>query len=146
MKRLALLLGLILSFAVTAMGQDCTLKFTVVWKNKLKNLRQGLSSSDLKWFEEKMAKKYPGICYSDPSPSVTFVFFISEVPDTKIIDGTEHYRPTFNLSFEKQDGDKFVVIHNFAEQDCPICHPQHGVIEDAVKWIHGGGMTDPKQG
>lgn len=146
MKKIALLLGLVLSLTATAKGQGCTFNFSVVWKDQLDNVRQGLSSDDQKWFQKKIAKKYPGFCYSDPSSSVAMMFFISEVAGTKLIDGTEHSRPTFNLSFEKRDGDKFVIIHNFSEQDCPICHPQHDVIEDALKWIHSGGMTDPKQG
>jgi len=146
MKSLALVFGLTLSLTATAAGQGCEANFTVVWKDQLNNVRQGLSADDLKWFQKKMAKKYPGVCYSDPSPSVPLTFFISEVPGTKVIDGTEHSRPTFYLSLERRNGDKFVVLHTFSQRDCPICHPQHDVIEDAVKWIHNGGMTDPKQG
>jgi hypothetical protein len=146
MKRLALILGLTLSFTATATGQGCKVNFSVVWKDKLDNVRQGLSAADLKWFQKKLAKKYPGVCYSDPSPSVALMFFISEVPGTRVIDGTEYSRPTFNLSLERRDGDKFIVVHSFSQRDCAICHPQHDVIEDAVKWIHSGGMTDPKQG
>jgi len=146
MEKLALALGLTLLLTGRANGQGCKLNFSVVWTDQLNNTRQGLSADDLKWFQKKMAKKYPDVCYSDPSPSVPLVFFISQAPGTRVIDGTEYPRPTFYLSLETRDGDKFVVIHNFSERDCPICHPQHGVIEDAVKWIHDGGMTDSKQG
>lgn len=145
MNKLALVLGATIFVTGIVKGQACKVNFSVVWQDKLNNVRQGLSADDLKWFQRKTTKKYPGICYSAPSPSVPLVFFISEVSGTRVIDGTEYARPTFILSLERRDGDKFTVLHNFSEQDCPICHPQHDVIEDALKWIHSGGLTDTKQ-
>jgi len=146
MKKLALGLGLMALLASVARGQTCKVSFSVVWKDQLNNTRQGLSASDLIWFQKKMAKKYPDVCYLEPSAPLHLVFSISEVPGTKMIDGTEYSRPTFQLSLGRREGDKFVALHSFSERDCPICHPQHDVMEDALKWIHSGGITDKSQG
>jgi TPR repeat protein len=72
-----------LPIATRLSGQTktCT-SFTVVTKDTLKNVKQGLSADDLKWFHDKIAKNYPGVCYSDPSPSVPIIFLITVTPDT----------------------------------------------------------------
>jgi hypothetical protein len=51
-------------------------------QDTLKNLKQGLSPDDQKWFREKVEKKNPSICYVDPAPSVSLVFVIVVTPDT----------------------------------------------------------------
>ncbi len=33
--------------------------FTVVTRDKLNNVKQGLSPADVKWFQKSFAKKYP---------------------------------------------------------------------------------------
>jgi hypothetical protein len=74
----------VLSFlfaAVTgAQTKPCTY-FTVVTQDKLNNVKQGLSSQDVKWFRKSIAKKYPGVCYAEPSPSVPIIFVITVTPD-----------------------------------------------------------------
>lgn len=124
----------------------CKIAFSVVTQDQLDNIHQGLSDDDLKWLRKKVEGKYPGICYVPPDTSVPYVFFIS-VEDSKVlIDGTTSNRPMFVLSFERKEHEgKFTVLHNFRETDCPICHPKHAVIEDAVKWIAAGGMNDQLQ-
>ena len=66
--------------------------FTVVVKDKLNNVKEGLSAGDAKWFREKIANKYPGACYVDPTPTVSIMFYITITPDiyhgTKIVNET----------------------------------------------------------
>jgi hypothetical protein len=146
MKRIALLL---LLTSVSCWGQQdrpCKIIFSVVLQDQLNNIHQGLSDADLKWFHKKMSSRYPGICYAPPAPSVPCVFFISVKDNKVLIDGTTTNKPLFVLSFERKEAEgKFTVLHNFRASDCPICHPEHSVIEDALKWIAGGGMNDPLQ-
>lgn len=62
-------------------NRPCT-QFSVVTQDKLKNLKQGLSADDQKWFREKVEKKNPAVCYVDPAPGVSLVFLIIVTPDT----------------------------------------------------------------
>ena len=66
-----------LFLAGSCFGQTaCTTYFSVVWKDTLNNVKQGLSKDDAKWMQDKMQKKYPGICYAAPGPSVHLVLWI----------------------------------------------------------------------
>ena len=60
--------------------QPCT-SFTVVTRDKLGNVKEGLSAEDAKWFQSEVAKKYPGACYAAPSTTVPVVFYITVTPD-----------------------------------------------------------------
>lgn len=70
---------------------SCTY-FTVVTQDELGNLRQGLSAENVKWFQKTFAKKYPGVCYAEPGPTVPVVFYITITPDvyhgTRIVNDT----------------------------------------------------------
>ena len=60
--------------------QPCT-SFTVVTRDKLGNVKEGLSADDVKWFQNGIAKEFPGVCYKAPAPTVPVVFFITVTPD-----------------------------------------------------------------
>ena len=177
---------------------SCTY-FTVVAKDKLNNVKQGLSADDVKWFRQKVEKRYPGVCYAEPAPTVQVVFFITVTPDvyhgtrvvnhtstrsdpvsgtvtdqngdTSQVNGTVETTTTsstavpysvpygvYTLSVERRRSDgKFDVAHRFQQRGLyntlygiPLGgkghHPVHTVIEDAAKWINGGGLSDPLQG
>ncbi len=168
---------------------------TVVSRDKLNNVKEGLSADDVKWFQKKFAKKYPGVCYAEPAPTVPIVFYISVTPDTYhgtrvVSDTSTHSDPVngtvtdqsgntsqvsgtvettttsstavpysfeygiFTLSVERRRGDgKFDVVHMFQQKGIyntyygiPLGgkghHPVHTVIEDAVKWVNDGGLTN----
>ncbi|MGA2878774.1 MAG: hypothetical protein ABSG13_07475 [Bryobacteraceae bacterium] len=66
------LLGSVL-LANSALG--CT-TFTVVVKDPLGNLKQGLPADDVKWFQNGLGKKYPNLCYIEPSSSANLFFWI----------------------------------------------------------------------
>ncbi len=193
----ALLKALLFSFlAIPCTGQakadtNCKTYFSVVWKDHLNNIKQGLSKDDAKWMQEKMQKKYPGVCYAQPDPSVHLVFWIAMTKDTHhgyrtsqethsepikgevrddagntaTIKGNQEVTtttavpesfdyPIFTLSVTTKIADtKWSVLHNFQRKGLchtlygiPIkCHTSRYIIEDAMKWIHEGGLTDPLQ-
>jgi hypothetical protein len=193
MRKFALTLGLLAGFGSAASGQTCQIKFSVVWQDPLNNVNQGLSEKEAKDVAKKFSKKYPEVCYVEPSPSVPLVFYVTiststyhgtrtatSTQDTPVtgtvtdsngnvgtINGTQTQTsttttpvqfdyPIFTLSIEKKQPDgSLKVMHNVERKGlCPTIaftcvanrHPDIGIIEDAVKWIHGGGLTDPKQG
>ena len=80
LKYLALVLISCIPLSAEA-SQSC-IQFSVVMQDTLKNLKQGLSPDDRKWFREKVEKKNPSVCYVDPAPSVSLVFVIVVTPDT----------------------------------------------------------------
>lgn len=175
----------------------CT-SFTVVTQDKLKNVKEGLSPDDAKWFREKIEKKYPGACYVDPTAAASTVFYITITPDTyngtrivnqtstqatpvrgtitdqdgnvSYVNGTEQTTSTSSTavpySFEygiftlvvqsrRSDG-TFETVQTFQQKGLyntlygiPLGgrghHPAHAVIEDAAKWVNGGGLTDQRQ-
>lgn len=166
----------------------CQTKFTVVREDHLKNITQGLSEKDARWFEKKIEKKYPDVCYVAPAPSVSLVFFISVVPDvyhgTRVVttqsqsntnisgDVDATARTTTNseatvpydvdygvytLTIQTREGPKKWEAHHRFQQKglyhtlygVPLGgkghHPLHAVIEEAAKWVHEGGLTNPLQ-
>jgi hypothetical protein len=87
MMRRTLLLALFvqLSLAVPALSQttpQCKIRFSVVRKDTLNNIQQGLVGDDLKWMQTKMAQKYPDVCYVSSTTSAPVLFFIALAKDT----------------------------------------------------------------
>ena len=198
MRKAAIVVLTALALAPISFSQTCTVSFSVVKQDTLKNITQGLSANDEKWFHKKLAKKYPDICYAAPSLSVPFVFLIIVTPDTyhgtrvetetsqqtnpvsgTVTDqegNTGRYEGTetttsktstavpysvdygvYTLSIESKSSDGTYRVHHRFQQKglytalygfIPIGkghQPVHAVIEDAVKWIHAGGLSDPRQ-
>ncbi|HVA17815.1 MAG TPA: hypothetical protein VMV59_08905 [Candidatus Dormibacteraeota bacterium] len=176
----------------------CKTYFSVVSEDTLKNMQQGLAKKDVEWFEKKIEKKYPEVCYAPPSPDVHLVFFITVTPDvyhgtrvvtdtqtqdspvtgtvtdqsgnTSTVDGTVTTTTSsstavpysvkygiFTLAIEDVQPDKnWKVVHRFQQDGLystylgiPLGgkghHPVHTIIEEAAKWIHEGGLTNPLQ-
>ncbi len=186
MKRIGLAFGLMLFLTGTATSQTCKVKFSVVWKDQLNNIRQGLSEKEEKDLKKTITKKYPEICYASPAAGLPVVFFISisseqyETSERVRTSGTvtdpdgnasgtteatttvpvQRTRPVFTLSIETPQSDgSFKVMHTVREVGCHAglagaivgvqlfakCRSGQLVIEDAVKWIHAGGLTDSTQ-
>jgi hypothetical protein len=194
---MAFLLVPVIARGATKNEQPCKTQFTVAWTDRLNNVRQGLSEKEGKEVQKKLTKKYPELCYAEPSPSVTLVFFVStseavyhgsrtttsdsthDEPVTGTItdqdgnvsnvSGTQTVTttststvpvqfdyPVFTLAIETRNADgKFTLLHTVQRKGlCPayagFCianrHPDVGIVEDAVKWIHAGGLTDARQG
>lgn len=74
----SLLLGLLAMPAWAKKGEPlapCPTKFTVIQEDTLKNITQGLSKKQVEWFDKKIEKKYPDVCYVAPGPDVHLVFY-----------------------------------------------------------------------
>jgi hypothetical protein len=176
--------------SVSSQTQNCTIHFSVVWKDQLNNIKQGLSPNDTKWFQKKIAKKYPGICYDSGAAPV--VFFVSTKLSTyqgtqvvtsahsnpvdgtitdpngnmSTVRGTEDTRTQtavpYSVGYEdmilslevKQPDGTWKVRHNFTHNTLGNAyygikvsnrHPTQELVEQAIKWIYDGGLTDPRQ-
>jgi hypothetical protein len=82
--------------------------FTVVSKDTLGNIKQGLSAENAKWFQSKVAKKYPNVCYAEPSPTVAVIFYITVTPDvyhgTRVENQTSTESNPVNATVTDQNG------------------------------------------
>jgi hypothetical protein len=78
--------------SASAQTKSSCIYFTVVMKDRLDNVKQGLSADDVKWFQKKLAKKYPGVCYAEPASTVPVVFYVTVTPDvyhgTRVVNNT----------------------------------------------------------
>jgi PEGA domain-containing protein len=106
----AMLAAFYLLFVTGAAAQtqpSCTY-FTVVTQDKLKNIKQGLSADDVKWFQKKVAKKYPGLCYAAPASTVPIVFYITVTPDvyhgTRVVNHQSTHSDPVSGTVTDQDG------------------------------------------
>ncbi len=87
MSKTGVLLSLVF-IAVPALANQqkppasCKTKFTVVREDALQNVTQGLPPKDVEWFQKKIQKKYPEVCYAAPGPDVPLVFYLTLTPDT----------------------------------------------------------------
>lgn len=192
MRKLVFLFLCLTTFAFAKKKPDithCITTYTVVERDRLGNITQGAHKKDLKWLKGDLLKKYPGVCYAPPDPSVSVVFFFTiepatysgtrvvtdtantsgSVSDTNGNSGTYDGTTTsstrvpysfeygkYMLTLETLVDHKVAVRHRF-EQDgiyrviygIPLGgrghHPEKALIEDAVKWIHEGGLQDPLQ-
>jgi len=181
---------------------ECRVKFSAVYKDDLNNVQQGFGPKTLEWYEKKMTKKYPDVCY-DPGPAPVVLFFssrpavyhgVKKYSTTTTQDNPVHGTVTDNspgsstygqevgevngtvesstttehsvpydvdydrlyLSVEQEQSDGgWKVMHNFSGKTlhptlygiCTRnCRPSYALIENAVKWLHDGGLTDAKQG
>ncbi len=61
-------------------AQPCKVTFAVVRKDDAGDLINGFRPKTLEWFQKKMAKKYPAVCYSDEPDSSEIVLFFSQTP------------------------------------------------------------------
>jgi len=170
----------------------------VVSWDKLNNVTIGLSAADVKWFQKTFAKKFPTVCYVEPTLTVPIVFFITIAPDdsrgtrvanqtstqTKPVSGTinDHDGNPSQISGKEEtttksstavphsdeygiytlslarrlSGGKFDEVHKFQQKGlyntlsgAPLGGKGHNafhtVIEEAVKWMKAGELTDTKQ-
>lgn len=91
-----------------AVAAACQTKFSVVREDHLKNISQGLSKKDIKWFQKKIEKKYPDVCYVPPAPDVPLVFFITDTPavyhGTRVERDTETHDSPVTGTIDNEDG------------------------------------------
>ena len=58
----------------------CKYRFLVTTMDLENNITQGLPSEYSEWFEQKVRKKYPDICYAAPGSDATIMFFVTLAP------------------------------------------------------------------
>ena len=84
------------------------IQFTVVTQDTLNNIKQGLSADDARWFQSEIAKKYPGVCYAAPAPTVPVVFYVTVTPDvyhgTRVVNSTSTHESPVSGTVTDQDG------------------------------------------
>lgn len=56
----------------------CTIKFSFAQRDQLGNVDVGFAPSDQRWFEKKVMKQYPGICYVDQKTNEGIWFYLHE--------------------------------------------------------------------
>jgi hypothetical protein len=61
-------------------GAQCKILFTAVSKDELNNIRQGFQPKTLEWYQKKMLKKYPDVCYVPLTETPVVVMFFSSKP------------------------------------------------------------------
>jgi hypothetical protein len=197
-------LAILLLLASAALAQNrsyCKVTFSVVTKDALNNYTQGLSPKAREWFQKKMTKKYPDVCYSEDAVPVVLFFSskpavhhgvrtysttttqsnpvqgtvtdanpgsstygqqIGQVNGTVETSSTMEHAVPYEMNYDvlylsveegKADG-TWQVRHNFSGKTlhptlygfCTRnCHPGYALIEDAVRWLHDGGLSDARQ-
>jgi hypothetical protein len=64
-------------FANDKPAVPCTTPFTVVQRDQLGNMKQGILPKNEKSLNKFLAKKYPSLCYVSPSQTPSLVFFLN---------------------------------------------------------------------
>jgi len=180
-----------LASAFAQSSQPCRVTFSVVRKDSVGNLLTGFRPETKEWFQKKMAKKFPDVCYSEGDTD-TVLFFsatpavfhgvheystsnTTSAPTQGTITDTTPGSPTYgqqigttegtvqtttttehqvpyevdydrlHLTIEVKIVDKWKSVESFDGRTlhptfygvCTRnCHPNHSMIEEAVKYLH----------
>jgi len=183
----ALVIMLLVGTAFAGSQPPCRVTFSVIATDEQNNAQRGFGPQTLKWFHDKIAKKYPDVCYSEQSAPI--VLSLAQAP--AVYKGVRHYTTTqsnpvdgtvtssdgteigkvdgtvqtstdhavpydvdykqLKLSIEQQQPDgSLKTLQIFDGKTlhgttifggCTSnCHPRERLIENAVKWLHDGGL------
>lgn len=83
---LALLIAIIfvgLPSCAQSTDNPCSIKFSLAERDTLGNVNIGFSPDGRKWFEKRVSKRYPNICYTEQKPNVGIWFYISVSTQTQ---------------------------------------------------------------
>lgn len=61
----------------------CSIKFSLAERDTLGNVNVGFSLDGQKWFEKKVSKRYPNVCYTEQKPNIGIWFYISVSTQTQ---------------------------------------------------------------
>lgn len=96
------------SAKTTDVPSSCSTRFTVVTRDTLSNVEQGLSAKDMEWFQKKLAKKYSDVCYAKLSSAPAIFFYITETPDTfygtRVVNNTSTASNPVSATITDQEG------------------------------------------
>jgi hypothetical protein len=124
----------------------CATTYTVVQQDDLGNTEhQGISKAkNRKWADKDLWKRYPDVCYLTPGPAVKAVFLITRNEFGSLTLTVETFatdsKPVVQRTFQ-QGGDIRPTMYR-ATLAGHGHHPAKELIEEAVKWIHEGGLDD----
>lgn len=74
---LLVVIGLTTLSSQAQMSVSCKIKFSLAERDTLGNVNVGFDSNEQKWFEKKVEKQYPTICYADQKTNEGIWFYIS---------------------------------------------------------------------
>ena len=143
---------------------QCAIKFSLAEKDTLGNLNVGFSPDGQKWFDQKVGKRYPNVCYSDQQINAGIWLYILDSTQTQgsttattraMPDGTTDTTISPNRISQLVYTLK-IINHHDGNTDvlrifqCPspdrracrisgkvaaIIHPERAVILDAIDWL-----------
>lgn len=58
----------------------CSIHFSILTVDELRNVDHGFTKSELKWYNDKLRKKFPDICYAPPGAPSEVTFFLTATP------------------------------------------------------------------
>jgi hypothetical protein len=91
----------------TSQAPTCRVDFSVVTKDKLGNLTQGLSEKQRKDVAKNLSKKYPGVCYVTPAPNVSLIFLVTISTSTYHGSRTDAHTSTQDVPVEGTVTDEY---------------------------------------
>jgi hypothetical protein len=164
--RILIVIFIILVSSLTYAQQSdnlCTTKFSLAEQDTLGNVNVGFSQDGLKWYEKKVEKQYPSVCYAEQKTNEGVWFFIQvttqsqgtatattqnadgSTSHTTVTTGTVDY-PVYTLKIGRFNNGVLEVLRTFQRIKSPangtltgfahsFSNPEHDVIEDAVSWL-----------
>jgi hypothetical protein len=153
--------ALLLAIAFVALPSDaqsthgiCSIKFSIAERDSLGNVNVGFSPDGQKWFEKKIAKKYPSVCYAKQEPNYGIWFFISVSTQTEeVVPRIANY-PVYTLKIAHIHDGKTDVLRTFQRAKsgttaggvsgiiATLKNPERDVISDAIDWLSKADPTE----
>ena len=128
----------------------CSTYFTVVTRAAVNNVDQGLSVKNVQWFQKKLAKKYPGVCYAKPAAAVPTAFYITVTPDTyhgtRIVNNTSTESSPVSADLTDQNGNTSLVsgtVQTTTTSSTAVPYSfEYGIFTLSVERSRGDGKFD----
>lgn len=132
----------------------CSIKFSLAERDALGNINIGFSSDGQKWFEKKLSKKYPNVCYAKQEPNAGIWFLISVSTQTEeVVPRVVNY-PVYTLKIERMHEGTTDVLRTFERAKsgttaggipglvATMKNPERDVISDAVAWLASADLPE----
>jgi hypothetical protein len=130
----------------------CATTYTVVQQDESGNTEQQgiLKAKNRKWADRDLWKRYPDVCYVSSGSAAKAVFIITALDYRRLTLTVEtldaHGNPVIQRSFTQPSagyaGLYGVMYRTMDGAPAHTHHPARDLIEDAVKWIHLGGLDN----
>jgi hypothetical protein len=130
----------------------CATTYAVVQQDDSGNVERGIANpKNRKWTDKELWKRYPDVCYVANGTTSKAIFVITASDDARFTLTVETLandgKPVIQRTFQ-QDGENGAGIYGamirtmYAPLPQKSRHPAKELIEEAVKWIHDGGLDD----